>query len=194
LARTVKTLAKLASSTPTDLLISQGLFNVINLQRTVRTEILLSLFDSIDEPTRTNTTIAYSQICYGHLFSGVSPFSSRGLQIPCKDSRLPMLFRAIRPTLNHLTASLDLQVASAPPPTERSLRRIVPSLLALHGSHLTLAGFSTLTLRTLAVKILATHQFSSLEDISPLFGIPLCYDCAWLSLTALSTVTRNLWL
>jgi hypothetical protein len=22
----------------------------------------------------------------------------------------------------------------------------------------------------------------------------LCYDCAWLSLTALSTVTRNLWL
>jgi hypothetical protein len=22
----------------------------------------------------------------------------------------------------------------------------------------------------------------------------ICYDCAWLSLTALSTVTRNLWL
>jgi hypothetical protein len=24
--------------------------------------------------------------------------------------------------------------------------------------------------------------------------LPSCYDCAWLSLTALSTVTRNLWL
>jgi hypothetical protein len=23
---------------------------------------------------------------------------------------------------------------------------------------------------------------------------PNCYDCAWLSVTALSTVTRNLWL
>jgi hypothetical protein len=26
------------------------------------------------------------------------------------------------------------------------------------------------------------------------FKVPGCYDCAWLSLTALSTVTRNLWL
>jgi hypothetical protein len=26
------------------------------------------------------------------------------------------------------------------------------------------------------------------------YSQPLCYDCAWLSLTALSTVTRNLWL
>ena len=97
LAKTVKTLAKLASSTPTDLLISQGLLNVINLQRTVRTEFLLSLFDSIDEPTRISTTIAYSHIRYSNPFSGVCPFSSRGLQIPCKDSRLALLFRAIRP-------------------------------------------------------------------------------------------------
>jgi hypothetical protein len=79
LARTVKTLAKLASSTPTDLLISQGLLNVINLQRTVCTEFLLSLFDFIDEPTRISTTIAYSNIRYGNPFSGVCPFSSRGL-------------------------------------------------------------------------------------------------------------------
>jgi hypothetical protein len=86
-----------------------------------------------------------------------------------------MLFRAIRPALNHLTASLDLQVASAPPATERSLCRIVPSLLALRGSHLTSAGFSTLTLRTLAAKILATRQISSLDDISLLFGIPLIH-------------------
>jgi hypothetical protein len=84
---------------------------------------------------------------------------------------------AIRPALNHLTASLDLQVASAPPATEPFLRRIVPSLLAFHGSHLTSAGFSTLTLRTLksAAKIVATRQISSLEDISPLFGIPLIH-------------------
>jgi hypothetical protein len=157
LARTVKTLAKLASSIPTDLLISQGLLNVINVQRTVRTEFLFSLFDSIDKPTRISTTIAYFHIRYDNPFSGVCPFSSRGLQIPCKGSRLPMLFHAIWPALNHLTASLDLQVASAPPATERSLRRIVPSLLALHGSHLTSAGFSTLTLRTLAAKISATR-------------------------------------
>jgi hypothetical protein len=59
-------------------------------------------------------------------------------------------------------------------PTYRTLSSQDCSLpFALHGSHLTSAGFSTLTLRTLTAKILATRQFSSLEDISPLFGIPL---------------------
>jgi hypothetical protein len=32
------------------------------------------------------------------------------------------------------------------------------------------------------------------RDLSSLRQKPGCYDCAWLSLTALSTVTRNLWL
>jgi hypothetical protein len=42
--------------------------------------------------------------------------------------------------------------------------------------------------RTKIVAIVSLHFMPSKAEQ------PYCYDCAWLSLTALSTVTRNLWL
>jgi hypothetical protein len=36
--------------------------------------------------------------------------------------------------------------------------------------------------------------FSLPVALPALLAVALCYDCAWLSLTALSTVTCNLWL
>jgi hypothetical protein len=46
------------------------------------------------------------------------------------------------------------------------------------------------------LKRLLTHvRLGELDAIGSILGIDLCcYDCAWLSLTALSTVTCNLWL
>ena len=84
LASAVKRLSQLAKSTPTDMLIDQGLYNVYQMQGTIRTEFLISALESGDSQCRLSSRIMHSRLTLklaSKGFDGISPLSKAGLQI-----------------------------------------------------------------------------------------------------------------
>jgi hypothetical protein len=154
IARTAKSLAKLASSTATDLLISQGLTNVTNMQSACCLDFALSLLKIADEPCRTSTQITLLHLRFASPFHGTCPFSSRGLGIPHWDSRLPTIFQGLRPTLLRTNTTLKIESDPAPTTDERQIARVLPHILSQHRDMLEGAGFAQITLRTLLPKLL----------------------------------------
>jgi hypothetical protein len=77
-AKTVKRLACLAKSTPTDLLISQGLYNILNLQNIIGAEFMQNCVQAVGVPCRLTSKISYTYLKYFCL-KGLPPFSTMGL-------------------------------------------------------------------------------------------------------------------
>jgi hypothetical protein len=67
----VKRLAHLALSTPTDLLIAQGLYNIENLQSAVRAEFMQNCLQGVDTPCRLTSQRSYTHLKYNSL-KGIS--------------------------------------------------------------------------------------------------------------------------
>lgn len=107
LASTVKRLARLPKSTPTDLLINQELLNVHNLQAIIRTDFMQNAMEAPDRPCRITSRISYSHLRHGPL-KGVPPFSKLGLASGWREQRYSPLLRGIRSLLIDLNFSLHI--------------------------------------------------------------------------------------
>lgn len=111
-------MAGLASSTPTDLLIDQGLCNIFTLQSSTHAEFMQSALQAVDTPCRITSQISYTHVKHHPSFNGIDPFSKEGRALNWPDKRFSPLFEGVHDHLNALNMSLyitfdstvDLQV------------------------------------------------------------------------------------
>jgi hypothetical protein len=113
LVGTIKRLAHLAKSTPTDLLICQGFHNVFNLQDVVRANFLQNCLQASDMPCRISSQISYTQLRYSQTFKGVPPFGPEGLKVKWREQTHSPIFSGIKKHLLALTC-LFLSTSTLP--------------------------------------------------------------------------------
>jgi hypothetical protein len=93
---TIKRLAHLAKSTPTDLLICQGFHNVFNLQAIVRANFLQNSLQAPDMPCQISSQISYTHLRYLQTFKGVPPFGPEGLKVKWRERTHSPIFHGIK--------------------------------------------------------------------------------------------------
>jgi hypothetical protein len=106
LVQVIKRMAGLANSTPTDLLIDQGLYNTFTLQSSIRAEFMQSALQAVDIPCKITSQISYTHIKHHPLFNGIEPFSKAGTSITWPENQFSPLFHGIQSHLNALNMSL----------------------------------------------------------------------------------------
>jgi hypothetical protein len=105
LVGTIKRLAHLAKSTPTDLLICQGFHNVFNLQAIVRANFLQNCLQAPDMPCQISSQISYTHLRCLQTFKEVPPsFGPEGLKVKWRERTHSSIFHGIK---KHLLA-LDM--------------------------------------------------------------------------------------
>lgn len=105
--KTVKRLACFAKSTPTDLLISQGLYNIFNLQNVFWADFMQNCLQAVDVPCRLTSQISYTYLKYSCL-KGVPPFCTMGLTHDWTEKCYSPLFTGVRQHLQTINMSLSV--------------------------------------------------------------------------------------
>jgi hypothetical protein len=170
--RTVKRLARLALSTPTDLLITQGLYNIENLQSAVRAEFMQNCLQAVDTPCRLTSQISYTHLKYDSL-KGISPFSHEGLRADrWTEKSFSPIFAGVRNHLRNINMSLLILFDTQVNILSRNISDTLAPLALLHLDELTTQGISR-THVTRLFSNLDSAQITTLDDISPLFDAPI---------------------
>jgi hypothetical protein len=101
-----KRLARLALSTPTNLLITQGLYNIENLQGAVHAEFMQNCLQAVDIPCRLTSQIFYTHLKYDSL-KGIAPFLQEGLRDGnWTEKSFSLIFAGVRNHLRNINMSL----------------------------------------------------------------------------------------
>ena len=170
--KVVKRLAHLASSTSTDLLISQGLLNISNLQNIVRAEFLQNCLQAVDQPCRITSQISYTHLKYTTLH-GLSPFSTTGLQTAdWNESHFSPLFMGVRDHLITINMALQIHFDTKINLASRNINDTIGPLAYQYLRELADADISSLIITRLFQNLTAAN-LTTLDDLSPLFDAPL---------------------
>jgi hypothetical protein len=170
--RTVKRLARLAVSTPTDLLITQGLYNIENLQSAIRAEFMQNCLQAVDTPCLLTSQISYTHLKYDS-FKGISPFSHEGL---CDgnwtEKSFSPIFAGVRNHLRNINMSLLILFDTQVNILRHNIFDTLTPLALLQLDELATQGISR-TYVTRLFSSLDSAQITTLDDISPLFEAPI---------------------
>jgi hypothetical protein len=170
--RTVKRLARLALSTPTDLLITQGLYNSEILQSAVRAEFMQNCLQAVDAPCRLKSQISYMHLKY-NAWKGISPFLQEGLHDGnwAEKSYSP-IFAGVRNHLRDINMSLLILFDTQVNILSHNVSDTLASLALLHLDELATQGISRTHVTRLFCN-LDRAQITTLDDIFPLFEAPI---------------------
>lgn len=170
--KVVKRLAHLARSTATDLPISQGLYNIHNLQNCVRAEFLQNCLQAVDQPCRMTSQISYTHL--KHIAcGGVSPFSYRGLQTTTwSDSGFSPIFTGVADHLRTLDMALSVTFDTTIDLHSQDVSATLAPLAYRHLDDLASAGITRLHITRLFHNLSAA-RITTLADISPHFDMPI---------------------
>jgi hypothetical protein len=169
--RTVKRLARLALSTPTDLLISRGLYNIENLQSAVRAEFMQNCLQAVDTPCRLTSQISYTHLKYDSL-KGISPFSHKGLRDGSwTEKSFSPIFAGVRNHLRNINMSLLILFDTQVNILGHNISDTLAPLALLHLNELATQSISCTHVTTFSN--LDHARITTLDDISPLFDSPI---------------------
>jgi hypothetical protein len=171
LVKTVKRLAGLAKSTPTDLLIDQGLQNVFTLQACVRAEFMQSALQAVDTPCLITSKINYTYL--REEVGGTEPFSNVGRSIEWPKSRFSPLFQEVRAHLNRTDMSLLVLFDSKADPSSKQFRHTLAPTTYEHRSRLLVSKDLSATHANKLFHNLTQAGLHELEDVCPLFEVYL---------------------
>jgi hypothetical protein len=170
--RTVKRLARLALSTPADLLITQGLYNIENLQSAVRAEFMQNCLQAVDTPCRLTSQISYTHLKYDSL-KGISPFSHEGLRDRSwTEKSFSPIFAGVRNHLRNINMSLLILFDTQVNILSHNISDTLAPLALLHLDDLATKGISRTHVTRLFSNLDRAH-ITTLDDISPLFDAPI---------------------
>jgi hypothetical protein len=170
--RTVKRLARLALSTPTDLLITEGLYNIENLQSAVRAEFMQNRLQAVDTPCRLTSQISYTHLKYDSL-KGISPFSHEGLRDGSwTEKTFSPIFAGVRNHLRNINMSLLILFDTQVNILSHNISDTLAPLALLHLDDLATQSISRTHVTRLFSNLDRAHT-TTLDDISPLFDAPI---------------------
>lgn len=170
--KVVKRLAHLARSTANDLLISQGLYNIHNLQNCVRAEFLQNCLQAVDHPCRITSQISYTHLKHSAC-QGVSPFSYRGLQTAdWSDNAFSPIFTGVADHLRTLDMALHITFDTKVDLQSQDVSATIAPLAYEHLEDLSSAGITRTILTRLFHNLHAAH-ITRLADLSPHFDPPI---------------------
>jgi hypothetical protein len=162
--RTVKRLARLALSTPTDLLTTQGLYNIENLQSAIRAEFMQNCLQAVDTPCRLTSQISYTHLKYDSL-KGISPFSQEGLRDGnWTEKSFGQIFAGVRNHLRNINMSLPILFDTQVNILNHNVSDTLAPLALLHLDKLATQGISR-THVTRLFSNLDRAQITTLDDI-----------------------------
>ena len=170
--KVVKRLAHLARSTATDLLISQGLYNIHNLQNCVRAEFLQNCLQAVDNPCRLTSQISYTHLKHTAC-RGLAPFSYRGLQTATwSDSAFSPIFSGVSDHLRTLDLALLVTFDIKADLGSKDIAATLAPLAYERLDDLASAGITRLHIIRLFNNLSAAN-ITTLDDLSPHFDNPI---------------------
>ena len=170
--RVVKRLAHLPQSLATDLLISQGLYNIHNLQNCIRAEFLQNCLQAVDYPCRLTSQISYTHLKHTTCHD-VCPFSSFGLQTTTwSDQGFSPIFTGVAEHLQALDMALFINFDTQLTLHSPDISATIGPLAYMHLPDLATAGISRLHITRLFQNLSAAH-ITTLADLSPHFDCPI---------------------
>jgi hypothetical protein len=166
-------MAGLASSTLTDLLIDQRLYNIFTLQSSTYAEFMQSALQAVNTPCRITSQISYTHVKHHPLFNGIDPFSKEGRALNWHDKRFSPLFKGVQDHLSALNLSLYICFNSTVDLQSRLIKTTLAPLAFKNQVILKIRKGVTETHIVSLFENLDKANLHELSDISPLFDTVL---------------------